>query len=190
MDFSLTGPDKLKVTLTPGDLAELGVDYASLDYKDEHTRKVLTGLLSKGRAEAGFSPGKSRLYIEIYPHGQGGCVIYYTRLNSYAPGSNFALGALPIAFAFECADTLLRACSLAHTLYRHRILKSSLYAFGGGYRLIVYPLDYDDKLSVSFLCEYGRRVGEGDVLAAHIEEHGELLCESDALGVIAGVEGS
>ena len=184
VEFSLVGPDKLKITLAPDDLALLGVDYQSLDYKDEHTRKVLTDLLSKGRA-AGFVPGKAKLYIEIYPHGEGGCVIYYSRL----AGGKFLPGVVPIAFAFEDTGTLLRACALAHSLYRHRILRSSLYTLGQEYRLIVYPLDYNDKLSVSFLREFARPVGEGNVLAAYIEEHGKLIDEGAALDTMARIEG-
>ena len=190
MEFSLVNSDKLKVSLTKGDLFALGIDYESLDYSNETTRKALINLLEQGRASAGFQPKKAKLYIEIYPRGEGGCVIYYTRLagGEVFPTGQFMPGPSPIAFAFDDTHALLTACAKAHALYRHRIFKSSLYAVGGEYRLIIYPLDYNDKLSVSFLSEYGRMVGEGAILAAYIEEHGQLIREANALDAMAAIE--
>ena len=191
MDFSLIGLDKLKVDLTAKDLEQLNIDYEDLDYKDERTRNVLVDLIVKGRAQAGFSPRNSKLYIEIYPREDGGCVIYYTKLASgqLGAGGSFLPGPTPIVFAFESTETLLIACQKTYTLYRHRILKSCLYTRGGHYRLIIYPLDFTGSISVSFLREYARLVGEGPVLAAHIEEHWQLLSADSALEQLAEVEG-
>ena len=192
MDFSLIGPDKLKVDLSAGDLAQLGIDYEDLDYKDERTRNILTDLIVQGRADAGFSPHGAKLYIEIYPREDGGCVIYYTRLTNgqLGAGGSFLPGPTPIVFAFEDTETLLLACAKAYALYRHRILKSCLYARAFHYRLIIYPLDFTGSISVSFLREYARLVGEGSVLAAHIEEHWQLLSAGNALEQLAMIEGS
>ncbi|MCL2579890.1 MAG: adaptor protein MecA [Oscillospiraceae bacterium] len=190
MEFSLVGPDKLKVTLLPDDLERLGIDYRDLDYKDENTRKVLIDLLTEGKLTAGFQPQKAKLYIEVYPRAEGGCVIYYTRLSGgeVLPQGKFIPGPPPIVFAFENPETLLAGASKTWTLYRQRILASALYSMGCGYRLIVHPLDIGDQLSTSFLSEYGKLVGVGAVLAAYIEEHGELLKQPDALEALAGVE--
>ena len=192
MDFSLIGPDKLKVDLSARDLEQLGIDYEDLDYKDERTRNVLIDLIVRGRAQAGFSPRSAKLYIEIYPRQDGGCVIYYTRLanGQLGAGGSFLPGPTPVVFAFEDTETLLLACAKVHALYRHRILKSSLYSRGRHYRLIIYPLDLGGSICVSFLREYARLVGEGATLAAHIEEHWQLLCAEGAIELLAGIEGS
>ena len=190
MDFSLIGSDKLKVDLTADDLKELEIDYEDLDYKDERTRNVLVDLIVKGRALAGFSPRNAKLYIEIYPREDGGCVIYYTKLavGQLGAGGSFLPGPTPVVFAFNDTETLLRACQKTHALYRHRILKSCLYAHGRRYRLIIYPLDFASSICVSFLHEYARPVGEGSVLAAHIDEHWQLLCADNALEQLAEIE--
>ena len=192
MEFSLAGPDKLKVLLSTQDLQELGLDYQSLNYSDQHTRKILLDLLGRGRAQAGFQPNRSKLYIEIYPREEGGCVIYYTRLagGDFCLGGQFMPGPSPIAFAFEDAQSLLCACAKAHALYRHRILGSALYTLGRQYRLIIYPLDFSDNLSVNFLSEYGRVVGRGAILAAYIGERGKLIHEPNALEILAEIENS
>ena len=191
MDFSLIGPDKLKVDLTAQDLTQLGLGYEELDHKDERTRIVLIDLIAKGRAAAGFSPRSAKLYIEIYPREEGGCVIYYTRLTTgqLDSGGSFLPGPTPVVFAFEDLGILLRASQRACALYRHRILKSCLYARERCYRLIIYPLDFGGGTVVSFLREYARLIGEGSVLAAHIEEHWQLLIADNALETLAGVEG-
>lgn len=80
MEFVLVDSDKLKVSLTQKDLEEMGISYESIDYSDENTRKALVSLLEKGRAQTGFNPRRAKLYIEVFPSQDGGCVIYYTRL--------------------------------------------------------------------------------------------------------------
>ena len=191
MDFSLIGSDKLKVDLTADDLTDLGLCYEELDHRDERTRAVLLDLIARGRAGAGFSPRNAKLYIEIYPRREGGCVIYYTRVGAgqFNADGSFLPGVAPVVFAFEDAGTLLRGCRQAHDLYRHRILKSCLFTRGRSYRLIIYPLDLGGGAAVSLLREYARLVGEGVTLAAHIEEHWQPLADEGALEVLAGVEG-
>ncbi|MCL2857800.1 MAG: adaptor protein MecA [Oscillospiraceae bacterium] len=192
MDFTLIGPDKLKVDLTANDLAGLALEYKDLDHKDERTRQVLIDLIARGREAAGFSPRSAKLYIEIYPREEGGCVIYYTKLTTgqLDSGGSFLPGPTPVVFAFEDIETLLAAGRRAYALFRHRILKSCLYTRGRSYRLIIYPLDFGEGPSVSFLREYARLVGEGSVLTAHIEEHWQLLTADNALETLANIEGA
>lgn len=183
------GPDKLKVSLSREELEELGVDYDSLDYQNPATREILLGLLERGRKEAGFSPRRAKLYIEVFPSEGGGCIIYFTRLpnGELMPAGRFVPGAVPAVFAFGDTEVLIQACAGLHELYAHRVLESALYRVGQGYRLVIYPLDYADNLSSSFLGEYGTYVGRGAVLAAYCREHGALLIEKDAVAVLAGL---
>lgn len=189
LEFALLGPDKLKVSLSREDLRELGLDYRALDYSDENTRKALVSLLDRGRAEAGFHPRRAKLYIEVFPNEQGGCVIYYTRLaaGELFPGGGYAPGCVPVVFAFADPNTLIAACAAAHPRCGHRILRSALYRLGEEYRLVIWPLDYADNLSVFFLSEYGVKIGAGAVLAAYCEEHGQPLAEENALETLAAL---
>ncbi len=190
MEFILVDDDKLKVSLTREDLEELGINYESIDYSDENTRKALVSLLEQGRAQAGFNPRRAKLYIEVFPSQNGGCVIYYTRLQGgevFAAG-RFVPGPAPVVFAFECSEALIRACAGAKLRCVHRILRSSLYLLEKQYRLVIWPLDYSDNLSVLFLSEYGKAVGEGAVLAAFTEEHGKLLVLENAIETLAELQ--
>ena len=189
MEFSLAGPDKLKVVLTRDDLLSLKIRCGPLDYSDEHTREVLLRLLDRGRAEAGFNPRRSKLYIEAYPSAAGGCAIYYTRLvaSEASAAGEFIPGPIPAIYLFKSLEVLITACARLLPKYGHRIYKSSLYELRGSYRLVVWPLDYNDNLSRFFLLEYGRLIGEGSLLLAYAQEHGALLREGDAIEVLAGL---
>ena len=190
MKFVLVDSDKLKVSLTQKDLEEMGISYESIDYSDENTRKALVSLLEKGRAQTGFNPRRAKLYIEVFPSQDGGCVIYYTRLQGgevFAAG-RFVPGPSPVVFAFDSSEALIQACSGAKRRCIHRILRSRLYLLEKQYRLVIWSLDYSDNVSVLFLSEYGRPVGEGAVLAAFTEEHGKLLICENAIETLAELE--
>lgn len=189
MDFFLLEPEKLKVSLTREDMDALELDYDAMDYNDPATRIALTSLLDKGRAQTGFHPRRAKLYIEVFPTEDGGCVICYTKLpgGEVLPSGQFQPGPAPVVFAFDHPGPLLEACRQLHSRYAHRILQSSLCQLGTGYRLILYPLDYADPLTVSMLLEYGTSMGEGSILAAYAQEHGTLLVPEDAVELLAGL---
>lgn len=186
VNFTMITADKLKVTLSAADLSELGVSYDSLDYTDPASRQLLLSLLEQGKERTGFLARKSRLYIEVFPSEDGGCIIFYTRLRSgqHPPGLGESAGPEAVVFAFDDAETLLRAATGVWARCGHRIYKSALYLLEGGYRLILYPLDYADGLSVLFLSEFARKVGEGEILAAFVEEHGSPIIEDRALDTL------
>jgi len=185
----LLSPQKLMVTLRPTDLAELGISYESLDYADPLTRGILVTLLEQGKEETGFRPRNAKLFIEVFPTEEGGCVLHFTCLGPgrlSGPGSAESLAPSAVVFAFQDADELIDAAVKVFARYSHRIFKSSLYLLGGSYRLVVYPLDYADDLSILFLSEFAPKTGEGQVLAEFIDEHGALLIADTALDTLAG----
>jgi negative regulator of genetic competence, sporulation and motility len=59
--------------------------------------------------------------------------------------------------------------------------------------MVVRALDYCTRQSASFLEEYARRMGSGEILAAIVEEHGKLLAADNAvdkLGILFAQTGS
>lgn len=187
MKFRLIRYDKLKVQLSCLDMKNLSLSYADMDYSDEITREAMLLLLDKAKAATGFDASDSRLFIEVYPDGEG-CVIYFTAINTDRPLTGLhreGYSVEPAVFEFDDIDILITAAAKLFKKLCHRIYKSSLYRYKDKYRLIVLPLDYLDRLSVGFLCEYGDKIGEGEVLAAFTEEHGEPLLVENAIDAIA-----
>ncbi len=186
MKFVLVSPGKLKVTLSAVDLEEFSISYDAMDYTHNGTRQLLVDLLEQGKLETGFNPQHSKLYIEVYPTEEDGMVIYFTTLPS---GHQLRKGSpkapAPVIFSFEDIDDLTHACCKVYARYSHRIYKSSLYKLGKQWRLIVYPLDYADQLSVYFLSEFAPQIGEGEIHAAYVQEHGQEIILDTALDTLA-----
>lgn len=179
MDFHMIHENKLKVILTAADLEGFGIDYDSMDYQDPHTRKALLRILEQGRAETGFDPRKAKLFIEVYPCEGNGCVLFFTCLRQPHAAAKTAME--PVLFAFDSVDALTEGAVKVYSRYGHRIYRSSLYQMEGTYRLVVYPLDYADRLSVYFLTEFGEKIGEGRLMASYTQEHGREIIRDNAI---------
>lgn len=182
MQFSLIHENKLKVILTAEDMEKLELSYEQMDYSDAETREALVEVLDRARGHVRFNPKRSKLFIEVYPCEGGGCVLYFTCLHTDRSGK---VDVRPVLFEFDSADALTEAACSTYRRYRQRIYRSTLYQMNGRYRLIVWPLDYADRLSIYFLSEYGRCIGEGELLAAFTEEHGQEILEEDAIERLA-----
>lgn len=188
MEIILLSEDKLKISLTRQDLEKLELSYSKMDYSNEKTRQALLLLLEKAKLEVGFSPRGARLFIEIYQSDGGGCVIYFTGIKR----SRFSGGAgavSPVVFEFENAEELIEGACKTFLRYSHRIYRSSLYLLNGKYRLLVYNLDYSDKLSIYFLSEFGKKLGDDEIFVSFTTEHGKELIADCALDTLASYFG-
>jgi len=82
MDIKLIHNEQLKITLLKTDMEELDVDYKNLDYKNPRVRSVLLTLFSGAVRQTGFKISGGKLLIEAFPAKEGGCVLYFTRLQN------------------------------------------------------------------------------------------------------------
>jgi negative regulator of genetic competence, sporulation and motility len=185
VEFHLITADKLQIILSEEDMASLSLEYENMDYADLNTKDALLSLLERAKDEAGFNPKGAKLFIEVYPSESGGSVIYVTAMRQDPRRRGAPKGPSPVVFRFEDADTLLQGALLGHRLYGHRILDSALYLSGDDYLLILYPLDFSDRLSIYFFAEFGQMVGEGEVLASYTKEHGKELLAEKALDTLS-----
>lgn len=188
MNITLLSADKLKVSLNGQDVRDLDIDLKNAGCVDGKNRIFFTELLSRGKRETGFSPKGAKVFVEVYPGEDGGCVIYFTAFDKVQYPRKLAR-LEPVVFSFENADDLCNGAVKLFKRYSHRIYKSSLHRYNGTFHLIIYPLDYSDRLSVYFLSEYGERVGEGGVFAAHIGEYGSEIIADNALDALSEMFG-
>jgi len=182
MKYTLISPQKLKAVLSADELADFSL--SPDDQKSDEAKASLVKILRYGKEETGFRPNKNKLYIELYPHENGGAVIYFTCLTILSATNNNHLPT-PVIAAFRDTDIMIDCLLKVSAHYSSRILKSSLYKLGREYRCIIYPLDYIGRLSISFFSEYACVKGEGDVLAAFVMEHGKEIIADNAIEVIA-----
>lgn len=185
MEFIPVGDDKLKISLDRQDMNEYDIVYETLCASDEKTRRALLRLLEKAKGEAGFCPRGAKLFIEAYKDADGGCSLYFTIIRKPSRLSENQSVVAPVTFEFDDIESLITAACKAFRMYGHRIYKSSLYVLNGKYRLLVYNLDYLDKLSIYFLSEYGRPRRD-EISAAYTAERGRELIADCALETLAG----
>jgi len=172
---------RLKISLTKPEAEDLPVDLDRFDLNDTQARKLLKSLLEKGKSATGFSPKDTKLFVEIYPDKAGVYALFFTALEQKAGSRNDIPWIRPSVFAFRNADDLCDGCVELAKLYGHRIISSSIYRYKNEYALIIYPLDYSDRLSSYLMAEYARKAGDGDIITAHVEEHGKAIVEGNAI---------
>lgn len=176
MVIKLIQENKLQITLSADDLAQLGITYEALDYVNPTTRDAVSSLLKAAKRQVGFEPADGRLLIEAYPLEEDGCVLYFTALSK----KEKAAATEPVLYEFSNVDLLLEGCCKLYRQYSHRIYKSSAYQMGGRYYLSLTALDSADGVAGGFLLEYSRRVGKGRLAEAYLEEHGNCLAQNNA----------
>ncbi len=187
---------KIKIILTPQDMASFGVSYEQMDYGDPRTRRILTHLLETARLRAGFlCPDGAKLLIEAFPTLEGGCTILFTVLGCGTdhlsrPESIFA-------FAFPTLEALGKAAAhleAQRTLPGADECRCSLYRLPGEYRILCrlqHPLSTgtgqrkEQPPCHRELLRRGRYAGTGHLAAAYCGEHGQLLASQNALKKLA-----
>lgn len=185
MDILLLDDNNVKITLTHEDMMGLELEYDTLDYSAPHVRKVLIKILEKAKTQVGFAPKNAKLFVEAYPTKEKGCVLYITAVPKSQQTLPLPRKLRPYIYEFDDVDDLLKASALSHSMLSQRIFKSALYDFNGKYRMIVYPLDFSDNRSLSFLNEFGFKIGSGDISAAYTQEHGKEIIGENAIEILA-----
>ncbi len=170
----------LKILLTEEDLRAFGLTFEGLDYDNERTRSALHRLLDEARQRTGFDSSGS-LIIEALPV-DGGCLLLLTPTGGKRH-LRLRQTVGPYVYELDDADAILQlAQSVGETDGASLFFGSSLYQFGRGYRLILYPAAPLSRRMGHLLHEFARSAGEGDAAAAYTAEHGRSIAVGDALG--------
>lgn len=177
---------RVRITLSAEDMQALGVSYQELLFGGDRIGPALIRLLAAAKEQVGFRCEAEKLFIEVYPLEEEGCILYFTGLRRPARYRVKESGILPRLFLFRDADTLCSACRAVYRRMSHRVWHSSLYRLDRGqYVLSVYPLDSPRSHVLCLLGEFGEYIGQGRLLESVIREHAALLRENDAVEVLA-----
>jgi negative regulator of genetic competence, sporulation and motility len=188
MTFILLDNDRLKICLTKKEIHQRGLDENRLKDSDPaKIRGTLVSLLQKAREECGFCPQGAKIIVEILPDENDGCILSFTAVHGLRTTPD-GCEIEPVIYGFDSAYDMVRGVTELYNRYGHRIYKSSLYIGANGFLLTIRALDYSNRQSGRFLEEYAQITGKGEVYAAYIEEHSELLIEDNAVDVLgAGI---
>lgn len=150
----------------------MGVNFHSLKAHSPRTKAAIRRILRLICAKEGFAAGVT-LSVEAAPV-DGGCLLLITPIPLMLPQDGIHV------FTPSDAKALPMLATTCERAARDAIIASSLYAYEGGYRLILYA-PHLPKMIAAQLCEHASYVGDGKVLAAHIAEYGVPLFVGDAL---------
>lgn len=80
MDLILISSTKLKIMLTPDDMAAYSLTCDNIDYDNTETRRAFWDILDAAKHKTGFDAASDRVFIQVYPSKSGGCEMYVTKL--------------------------------------------------------------------------------------------------------------
>jgi len=85
MELILISESKLKIMLSPPDMARYELEATRMDCADAHTRAAFRHIFDDARAEVGFDTAGSPLFVQLYASPEGGCEIFVTKLEGQEP---------------------------------------------------------------------------------------------------------
>lgn len=171
----------LRILISDRELARFGASFSSLREKDPRTQHIIRQILSAVCAKVDL-PFETILSVEAAPI-NGGCLLLITpRAAPPARGEDIYI------FALKDGNALLSLAAgyRQHAVPDEDLLASSLFAWEGGYRLILYCTRLSPAVE-AVLGEFAEPAGAGLVQAARIAEHGEAVYIGNALPMLASL---
>ncbi|MEG2204382.1 MAG: hypothetical protein RRY21_04385 [Oscillospiraceae bacterium] len=182
MKYKSLGSDKLRVSLSAQEALALGLSFEPQDAADLRLlKRVMLRLLAEAREATGLTLQTDRLSIEIYPEDSGGCTVLF---KSDGAQSSAPSDCAPMVFAFDNAGAMIDGAIRLFAQHGHRLAHSALYQ-SGGWRLVIVSSDGPGGPVSHLLSEYGRRLPDGAMIAAQLEEHAAALLPDRAVDTLS-----
>lgn len=175
----------IKVVLTNKEMNAYHLSYETMDSNDTATKKLLVAVLGRVKGKTDLDLENSRLFVEAYPLGEGGLILYVNFMKNTAKPVRSSGLSTPLVFSFSNLEALCAACLRLQKQVPHLILQSRLYRVQDGYHLVLWSYCRLEQRLLRILREYGRLRGKGAVACAWTQEHGKALLEQDAVTVMA-----
>ena len=77
MTIEQIDPSKVMIVLGSNDMKDFSIEYNTLSFKDPHSRKILSRLLTLACSKTGISIDNKKMLVEALPH-KSGCLILLT----------------------------------------------------------------------------------------------------------------
>lgn len=173
---------RLIIGLTGDDMELLNLTFNQLDWKDEYSREVIWGLLSRARKEIGFSVDDRQLMIEAIPQTDG-CFVLVTllsRSNRSRRVFKIKESKKPYVFSFKSSENLIRAIERLYSK-ETRFIRSTVLEYNERYYIVIYVQGSVSTRIQSIMSEYGELIGKDKIVAAQIGEQGRTLAKNNAI---------
>ena len=186
MKVKLICEECLTFTLTKEELSRYGLTSEELSPDSRRTRRLLARMLVLAKLETGMSFEGKKLYLQVFPVPDGGCIFLFTSAK-ILPGGQKREGEFPVhIYGFPQLSLLTEGCTKLKKQFGSSGYQSALYLCEGVYYLVLLQKG-EDPSPFLFLREYTSLVYDKPVFLSFVAEHGKKLISSDAVSVLAGI---
>lgn len=191
--------NKLKVTLSASDMAQLDLNFAKAADDAESVKQAFIRLMKIAHKETGFNVQDARLMIEAVPDKDDGFILFVTRMDDVPEETALAVRPVrkrPVLKAKKAPKEGL-TCMFRFDDFEHLVEfaahvgvhfddYSNLYEYDGAYYLSIVknPLTSTFGPVCVVASEYGARLFRNNVNDAFLNEHGKLLMRNNAVETI------
>lgn len=175
----------VKVVLTADELERAGLSYNDIDSTNPLTVSILLkfidrscGSLNRFLSESSLSDldGRSRLFTEIFPAKDGGCIFYI----SSSEGSILTENLKSYVIVTDSPEDLLRAAYTIKNRMGANLCSSTLSADEASFKLTADIPSSDSKLKSVLTCRVKLEPADESVMA-HINEHCRTVIGENAV---------
>ncbi len=187
MEINLLSENKLRISLTKNDMTALGIKSGVFDGDCFKESAPFKSLLESARVKTGFDASDGMLTVSVYKTSSGGCDMYITRSLRMRSKTRDSEKYESVILRYDREEDMSYACRAIDSVGYSQ--ESSAYyeknADGYKYYLILkkrqslYPL----CIAHEFSCD-GAFL-PNDVYIPYIFEHCKIICEKNAVSVLA-----
>ena len=171
----------IKVVLTNKEMNAYHLSYETMDSNDTATKKLLVAVLGRVKGKTDLDLENSRLFVEAYPLGEGGLILYVNFMKNTAKPIRSSGLSVPLIFSFPSLEALCGACLRLEKQTSHLILQSKLYRTQQEYQLIVWSYCRLEQRLLRIVREYGRLRGKGSIAGEKFQELFFAHCKDEAI---------
>ncbi len=170
MNYLTHSDSSLSLFLSVSDMSAFGVDSSSIDYSNEHTRKMLRFYIELAKSETSFSE-KRPILLECFPQKNGGCIVKITSSASDSTSTFYVASG-------DFSSLLLFANAISN---KHRHIEFTIWRTESGLALSFSGAQENDLNSVCLICKEFCELHSYSKRAFSVfTEHADLLFTCDA----------
>jgi adapter protein MecA 1/2 len=201
MKIEKINDNKIKITLSVNDLQERDLNFDNLTYNSPQTQELFWDMMHQAEMEYGFSAYDCQLFIEAVPSPGETLIITVTKISADTDfesihkfiKSKFKKSELrtkkkfkkaPVSLLIYSFDEFENLCSVSNAISNNHIEDSSLYKYKDSFYLMIHlkaPSAKVDSIDATAI-EYGNKVSQPNLMEGILNEHGNVIIDSDAIG--------
>ncbi len=178
MKYDSLSRNTVKITLSEEDMREYSLCAESIALHTAETKRTLSRMLKKMKLFTGYR--HDRLFLEVFPKTEGGCVLYVSGLPEEQSADTSAERAVMC-----CAESLGALVQLCRAVEASALqLRTCVYRSHGGYILAAVCENGDYFAVRRIFSEFGRVSADPSEISA-VAEYATPVCLWDAVGVFS-----